>query len=155
MQRAAHRADTASLEQAALVGEVFDLHVAALAGNLPLQVISTDRHTVKPWFQGKIPFSFNLPQTPLADTTLDGADLIYLQNQPAAQLIYSIGKHHVSVVLRQRTGAPTASDFTAERAGFHVIEFATSELQCVAISDVDPARLAELMSAIKRAQSTE
>jgi anti-sigma factor RsiW len=153
MQRSAQRAEAASAEQAALVGEVFDLHVAALTGNLPLQVVSTDRHTVKPWFQGKIPFSFNLPQTLPADTTLDGADLIYLKNQPAAQLIFSIGRHHASVILRQRSGAAAASEFTADRAGFHVIEFATNDLEGVGISDVDSARLAELMSAVKHAQT--
>jgi anti-sigma factor RsiW len=69
----------ASAEHAALVTEVFDQHVATLAANLPPQVISTDRHTVKPWFQGKIPFSFNLPEGLPSDTTLDGANLTYLQ----------------------------------------------------------------------------
>ena len=39
-----------------------DLHIATLAANQPPQVISSDRHTVKPWFQGKLPFSFNLPE---------------------------------------------------------------------------------------------
>ncbi len=73
VQRTARRTETASAEQAALVTEVFDQHVATLAANLPPQVISTDRHTVKPWFQGKIPFSFNLPESLPKDTTLDGA----------------------------------------------------------------------------------
>src|ERR1700739_2779984 len=40
--------------------EVADLHVATLASSSPVDVISTDRHTVKPWFQGRIPFAFNL-----------------------------------------------------------------------------------------------
>jgi len=39
--------------------EIADLHVATLASSSPVDVISTDRHTVKPWFQGKIPFAFN------------------------------------------------------------------------------------------------
>jgi anti-sigma factor RsiW len=42
--------------------ELADLHVSALASATPVDVVSTDRHTVKPWFQGKIPFSFNLPE---------------------------------------------------------------------------------------------
>src|SRR6202043_1145735 len=42
--------------------ELADLHVSALASATPVDVLSTDRHTVKPWFQGKIPFSFNLPE---------------------------------------------------------------------------------------------
>jgi anti-sigma factor RsiW len=147
------RAETASAEHAALVTEVFDQHVATLAANIAPQVVSTDRHTVKPWFQGKIPFSFNLPQNLPNDTTLDGADLTYLRDQPVAQLLYSIGKHRVSIFLRQKSGAEVANELVTERSGFHVMGFRTNDLEVVAVSDVDPARLAELVSAIKHAQT--
>lgn len=153
VQRAAHKAEMASAEQAALVSEAFDQHVATLAGNAPPQVISTDRHTVKPWFQGKIPFSFNLPQSLPSDTTLDGANLAYLGNQPVAQLLFSIGKHHVSVFLRQKSGTEVTNEFVADRAGFNVMGFSTDSLEVRAVSDVEPARLAELVSAIKYAQT--
>jgi anti-sigma factor RsiW len=153
VHRTTQRAELASAENAALVTEVFDQHVATLAGNMPPQVVSTDRHTVKPWFQGKIPFSFNLPQGLPHDTVLDGANLTYLHNQPVAQLLYSIGKHRVSVFLQQKSGAPEANELTAERSGFHVMGFNTSDLEVVAISDVDPDSLAELVSAIRQAQT--
>lgn len=152
-EHARQRDEAATAEQAALVSEVFDQHVATLAGNSTLQVVSTDRHTVKPWFQGKIPFSFNLPESLPSDTTLDGANLTYLRDQPVAQLLYSIGKHRVSVFLRQRVGAMEANDFVTERAGFHVMVFNTNNLEAVAVSDVDGTRLAELVSAIKYAQT--
>ncbi len=153
VQRAARKAEISSAEHAALVTEVFDQHVATLAGSLPPQVVSTDRHTVKPWFQGKLPFSFNLPESLPRDTALDGANLTYLHNQPVAQLLYSIGKHHVSVFLLEKAG-PTRAQLAAEHAGFHVMDFSTDELEGVAVSDVDPARLAELVSAIRQAQTT-
>jgi anti-sigma factor RsiW len=140
-------------EHAALVTEVFDQHVATLAGSLPPEVVSTDRHTVKPWFQGKLPFSFNLPEGLPRDTALDGANLTYLHNQPVAQLLYSIGKHRVSVFLLEKPGATRADQLPAEHAGFHVMDFSTDELEGVAVSDVDPARLAELVSAIRQAQT--
>jgi len=153
VQRAAQREQITSAADAALVTEVFDQHVATLADNLPLQVVSTDRHTVKPWFQGKIPFSFNLPQGLPGDTTLDGANLSYLRNQPVAQLLYSIGKHRVSVFLRQRSGQAEVNESLTERSGFHVIAFNTNDLDAIAISDVDPVRLTELANAIKHAQT--
>lgn len=153
VQRASRRAETASAENAALITEVFDQHVATLAGNMPLQVVSTDRHTVKPWFQGKIPFSFNLPQGLPSDTTLDGANLTYLRNQPVAQLLYSIGKHRVSVFLRQRSGQAGINESLTERSGFHVIDFGANDLEAIAVSDVDPTRLAELAGAITHAQT--
>jgi anti-sigma factor RsiW len=153
VQRATRQAEIASAGQAALITEVFDQHVATLAGSLPPQVVSTDRHTVKPWFQGKLPFSFNLPESLPRDTTLDGANLTYLHNQPVAQLLYSIGKHRVSVFVREKAGGANADEAPAEHAGFHVVKFGTGDLEVVAVSDVDPARLAELVSAIKRAET--
>src|SRR5581483_7617467 len=45
-----------------IFGELADQHVATLASANPVDVISSDRHTVKPWFEGKIPFTFNLPE---------------------------------------------------------------------------------------------
>jgi anti-sigma factor RsiW len=153
VQRSAQRAERASAEKAALVTEAFDQHVATLADSQPLQVISTDRHTVKPWFQGKIPFSFNLPQGLPSDIALDGANLTYLGNQPVAQLLYSIGKHRVSVFLRQRSGKAEANEWLAERSGFHVMGFNTDDLEVVAVSDVDRARLSDLVGRIEKAQT--
>jgi anti-sigma factor RsiW len=139
---------TARMESAALAGEVFDQHVATLAANQVPQVVSSDRHTVKPWFQGKIPFSFNLPEGLAADTALDGANLTYLDDRPVAQLLYHVGLHRVSVFLRAGQGR----GYTTERAGFHVIGFSRGELEGVAVSDVDPVRLAGLVKAIADAQ---
>ena len=153
VQRTTRKTELASAEHAALVTEVFDQHVATLAGSLPPQVVSTDRHTVKPWFQGKLPFSFNLPESLPRDTTLDGANLTYLNNRPVAQLLYSIGKHRASVFVREKPGGASADEAQAEHSGFHVMDFSTNELEGVAVSDVDPARLAELVSAIKQAQT--
>src|SRR5580704_9322429 len=52
--------------------EIADLHVATLASSSPVDVVSTDRHTVKPWFQGKIPFAFNLPELQNSEFSLLG-----------------------------------------------------------------------------------
>ena len=72
------RPDEFATRNAAVVAEVCDQHIAVMAAGLSPQVISTDRHTVKPWFQGKLPFSFNLPADLPTGITLDGADLTYL-----------------------------------------------------------------------------
>jgi anti-sigma factor RsiW len=142
-----------SRQVAALVTEVCDQHIATLAAGPVPQVISTDRHTVKPWFQGKLPFSFNLPEALPANTTLDGANLTYIGNQPVAQLLYSIGKHRVSVFVRERSTSEAAPSLQAEHSGFHVEGFETSDLEGIAVSDVDPARLRELVAAIRQAQA--
>lgn len=152
VQRQTQHTQIASVQRAALVNEVLDQHIATLAGNQVPQVISSDRHTVKPWFQGKLPFSFNLPDNLPDDTKLDGANLTYLHNRPAAQLLYSIGRHRVSVFVVQKSDAVMLGASQAEQSGFHVTEFATNNLAAIAISDVDPARLSALVRALEKAQ---
>src|SRR5260370_17976007 len=81
--------------------EIADLHVATLASSSPVDVISTDRHTVKPWFQGKIPFAFNLPELQNSGFSLLGGRMTYLDQTPCAHLIYDVRKHHISVFVFQ------------------------------------------------------
>lgn len=151
-QRQAHRTALVSTESAALATEACDQHIATLAANAPPQVLSSDRHTVKPWFQGKLPFSFNLPENLPADTRLEGANLTYLHNQPAALLLYSIGKHRVSVFVLQEQNSVAHNNFAINHAGFHITTFATADLEFFAVSDVDPAHLSSLASLIQSAQ---
>jgi anti-sigma factor RsiW len=154
VQRGLPYSGSAVANNATLAEEICDIHVAALADSSPAQVISTDRHTVKPWFQGKIPFTFNLPDQLPADIKLDGANLTYIEGRPAAQLFYSIGHHRVSVFLQQRIGGNITTALPQVRSGFHLATFSTDELDAVAISDVDPARLAALSAIIEQAQPT-
>src|SRR5579863_2003630 len=67
------------LERQHTFSELADLHVATLASANPVDVISTDRHTVKPWFQGKIPFTFNLPELQDSEFILVGGRVTYLR----------------------------------------------------------------------------
>ena len=139
----------------ALSAELLDQHLATLSSGASPQVISTDRHTVKPWFQGKLPFSFNLPEPNAlpADTALKGADLTYLDDQPAALLLFTIHKHEVSVFLTQRAGSAIPSTLPGARAGFTIHSASTRDLRMVAVSDVNPADLDALVDALVRAQS--
>jgi anti-sigma factor RsiW len=79
--------------------ELTDLHVAALASATPVDVLSTDRHTVKPWFEGKLPFTFNLPELQGSEFTLLGGRVTYLEQTPGAHLIYQLRKHRISVFI--------------------------------------------------------
>lgn len=88
--------------------ELADLHVATLASATPVDVVSTDRHTVKPWFEGKIPFTFNLPELQGTDFTLIGGRVTYLAQAPGAQLVYRLRKHQISVFIFQNRGGETA-----------------------------------------------
>jgi anti-sigma factor RsiW len=138
-----------------LAAELLDQHLATLSTGATPQVISTDRHTVKPWFQGRLPFSFNLPDAAALspDTTLKGADLTYLNGQPAALLLFTIHKHEASVFLTQRSSGPTLTTLPSTRAGFTLQTATTPDLRIIAVSDVNPADLDLLVASLVHAQS--
>lgn len=134
-----------------LAAELLDEHLATLSSGASPQVISTDRHTVKPWFQGRIPFSFNIPETLPPDTALSGADLIYIEGQPAALLLFTIHKHEVSIFVTERGGVLNAMPSTA-RAGFAIRSANTRDLRIVAVSNVNPGELDRLVASVVQAQ---
>jgi anti-sigma factor RsiW len=150
--RQLHQTNTLAAELFA--AELLDQHLATLSTAATPQVISTDRHTVKPWFQGRLPFSFNLPDATALppDTTLKGADLTYLNGQPAALLLFTIHKHEVSIFLTQRSTGPTLTALPSTRAGFTLHTATTPDLRIIAVSDVNPTDLDNLISALVQAQ---
>jgi anti-sigma factor RsiW len=86
----------------ATVAQLIDQHVIMLASVNPVDVISSDKHTVKPWFQGKLPFTFNPPELAAGSPfTLVGGKLIYAQHAPGAELVYQVRQHKISVFIFQ------------------------------------------------------
>lgn len=147
------RTQRSSAEVASLAAEASDIHIATLASSAPPQVLSSDRHTVKPWFQGRLPFSFNLPETLPADTRLDGANLAYLVDQPVAQLLFSLGRHRASVFVQKKRSPDRQQTITTSHAGFRVIALGSGDLEFVVVSDAEPARILALAMALRDAQS--
>ncbi len=139
-----------------LAAELLDQHLATLSTAAVPQVISTDRHTVKPWFQGRLPFSFNLPDASALpqDTTLKGADLTYLNGQPAALLLFTIHKHEVSIFLIQRSTSSTLATLPTTREGFTLHTATTQNLRIIAVSDVNPVDLNNLVATLVQAQNS-
>ena len=82
-----------------LVGELVDLHVATLASANRVDVVSSDRHTVKPWFQGKVPFTFNVPELQGSPFELLGGRVTYFDQNPGAELLFTVRKHLLSVFI--------------------------------------------------------
>jgi len=134
---------------------LLDQPLSTLSSEATPQVISTDRHTVKTWFQGRLPFSFNLPDATALppETTLKGANLTYLNNRPAALLLFTIHKHEVSVFLTQRATNPILSTLLGTREGFTIHSAITPDLRIIAVSDVNPADLDLLLAVLVRVQN--
>ena len=118
--------------------ELTDLHVATLASSSPVDVVSTDRHTVKPWFAGRIPFTFNLPELQGTDFTLVGGRVTYLEQMPGAQLIYRVRQHQISVFIFQQRGGQTAicSSSPVSRLSFTMESWTKNGLRYFVVGDV-------------------
>ncbi len=125
-----------SHEQA--LAQLVDLHVATLASANPVDVVSTDRHTVKPWFQGKLPFTFNLPELENSQYKLVGGRLVYFDHRPAAQLLYELHKHELSVFIVQGSGS-TGTPASVRENGFSIENWTRDGLHYVVVSDAAPS----------------
>jgi len=135
--------------------EVADLHVGDLASANPYDVVSSDRHTVKPWFQGRIPFAFNLPELAGTEFTLLGGRLVYLDQQPTAQVVVGMRQHKISVLIVQESGA-LASGFppsggTDVRYSFNLETWTSRGLRFFVIGDAEKAEIQRLAQALQSA----
>jgi len=132
--------------------EIADLHVATLASSSPVDVISTDRHTVKPWFQGKIPFAFNLPELQNSEFSLLGGRMTYLEQTPGAHLIYDVRKHHISVFVFQERSLPARLSDSAlqpDKLSFNMETWSQGGLRYFVIGDASAADIDSLARLLK------
>ena len=132
--------------------EIADLHVATLASSSPVDVISTDRHTVKPWFQGKIPFAFNLPELQNSEFSLLGGRMTYLDQTPGAHLVYDVRKHHISVFVFQERSLPARLDensLSPKKLPFNMETWSQGGLRYFVIGDASAADIDSLAKLFK------
>jgi anti-sigma factor RsiW len=136
------------------LGELADLHISTLASANPVDVISTDRHTVKPWFQGKLPFSFNLPELQSSPFKLVGGRLAYFQQSPGAQLLFEFGKHQISVFIfqnRAELSRLTSESSLRGKLAFSSETWAEGGLRYFVVGDAGPADIQDLSDLLKSA----
>jgi len=141
------------LQRQHTLSELADLHVATLASANPVDVISTDRHTVKPWFQGKIPFTFNLPDLQNSEFTLVGGRVTYLGQAPGAELIYQIRKHRISVFIFQDRAIGHDLEFSSQsqkESSFNIESWKQDGLRYFVIGDASSNDLHNLADLLKK-----
>jgi anti-sigma factor RsiW len=135
-----------------LMSELTDLHVATLASANPVDVISTDRHTVKPWFAGKIPFTFNLPELQDSPFSLVGGKVSYLNQSPGAELIFRVRQHQISVfIFQEQTLGNARPDAVQTVLSFNVRSWSRNGLRYFVIGDAGPQDLDKLSELMKSA----
>lgn len=136
------------------LSELADLHVSMLASANPVDVVSSDRHTVKPWFQGKLPFSFNLPELKGGPFQLLGGRVTYFQQSPGAHLLFQIREHRLSVFVFQDRPELIRFELGSSlrrKLAFNFETWAEGDLRYFVIGDANRTDIHELSELIKRA----
>ena len=134
----------------AVAQEVVGSHVRALMGDHLFDVRSTDQHTVKPWFLGKLDFSPPVTDLASAGFPLTGGRLDYVAGHPVAALVYTRGQHTINVfVWPEGSDAIRSLEARAIR-GFHVRHWARGGMAYWAVSDVNDADLDQFVRALQQ-----
>jgi len=148
----------AAVSGAPTLSEIVDVHVAALASANPVDIVSTDLHTVKPWFEGKLPFAVNLPDLTNTPFSLLGGRIAYLNQKPGAGLLFQFRKHRLSVFVFQDSAQWKhlgPQDKPEQRASFWVETFRGSGLRYFVIGDTSAENVEQLSNLMKGASGAE
>jgi anti-sigma factor RsiW len=127
-----------------LARELVSAHVRAAVTGHVSDVLSTDQHTVKPWFNGRLDFS--PPVADLADAgfPLEGGRLDYVSDRAVAVLVFRRNRHPIDLfVWPARRGAPKLAP--PARDGYQIERRVVAGMECWAVSDLNAAELREFM----------
>jgi anti-sigma factor RsiW len=130
-----------------------DDHVRSLQAGHLQDVVSTDRHTVKPWFEGKLGFAPPVKDLAAQQFPLTGGRLDVMGGQTVAAMVYQRGTHPINLLVKPAAqGARDSEPATATRQGFTILHWVQDGMEMWAISDVEQAQLQEF-ARLWRAQS--
>ena len=137
--------------------EVVSNHVRSLLADHLLDVASEDKHTVKPWFAGRLDFAPQVADLKDHDFPLVGGRLDVLDGRPVAALVYKHGKHVINLFVHPVAQPASESTSMAEQRrrttyqGFHVFNWTECGLEYVAVSDLNEIELREFATLFQAA----
>jgi anti-sigma factor RsiW len=128
--------------------EIVDNHLRSLLADHLVDVPSSDQHTVKPWFQGKLNFAPLVPDLSADGFTLIGGRLDVVGGRPAAAIVYRRRRHVVNLLILAADG-PEGQLTSANVEGFHLLQWQKGGMAFSAVSDLNPAELREFATLIR------
>ncbi|CAB3777067.1 anti-sigma factor family protein [Paraburkholderia fynbosensis] len=135
--------------------ELVESHVRAQVSGRDIDVISTDRHTVKPWFNGRLDYSPPVEDLAASGFALEGGRLDYIAHQRVAVLVYRYRKHVIDVYVFPQAGAGAGrgADGAAPAAlgheGYSIAHWDAQGMTWWAITDAAPDALSGLEAALR------
>jgi anti-sigma factor RsiW len=126
-----------------LAQEVVSSHIRSLMANHVMDVVSTDQHTVKPWFNGKLDFSPTVKNLAGQEFPLIGGRLDYIGGHSVAALIFQRHKHIINLFIwptKENDSKPASS---ASLQGYNVIHWSETGMTFWAVSDLNEKELIE------------
>jgi anti-sigma factor RsiW len=129
-----------------LSAEIVASHVRSLQVAHLVDVVTSDRHTVKPWFAGRIDFSPPVIDTSPAGFVLAGGRLDYLDGRPVAAIVYRRRQHVINLLVWP---GPGSSGPTAEtRDGYNMLHWTSGGMVHWAVSDLNAAELGQFQALV-------
>ena len=123
-----------------LAQEVQAAHVRSLMADHLVDIVSTDQHTVKPWFAGRLDFSPPVVDLAANGFRLLGGRLDYLDSRPTAALVYQYNQHIVNLFIWPDAG-PVQVVHAETISGYNLVQWSQYGMAYAAISDLNPVEL--------------
>ena len=141
---------SAMMRADAVTEDAVNGHVRSLMAGHLFDVQSTDQHTVKPWFLGKLDFSPPVVDLANVGFPLVGGRLDYLDGRPAAALVYQRRQHTINVFVVPEGATPDRAAVEGRSVrGFHVRHWVRGGMAFWAVSDLNEAELTDFARALQ------
>jgi anti-sigma factor RsiW len=130
-------------EEQTIANEVVSAHIRSLQAGHLMDVETSDQHTVKPWFNGKLDVAPPVIDLTAQGFTLLGGRLDYIDGEPVASIVYQRRKHIINLFVAQRLGARHTAAKTETIQGYNVRHWTEQGLDFWAVSDLAADELDE------------